>query len=265
MEGWKKTRKWTIGAINKLGYGDIAKMKVSERADLAQYLTTLYKRRMAQAKRSGEIPYGLEKLQRSYDQVIYSDSGTKMTLADKNGYNIGDNITVTKNGMVRLAPALNRMTYVNQHLMGYIMMMKTGLSWESSTVTGWKSVKNKQDIMLFGGHYEKKGKKKVFVPNMTMDRAQRKMFWDAVDELRKRGTTALDYEHSEPLTETDFTTFFSEGKVDWTDLTSVTQALEKFLNGDSLSFPEYAPGDIGDPFGQGEEFGKDGLSNDDSL
>lgn len=267
MDSWKKTKKWTMREVSELSFTDLTKMKLPERADLAQYLTEQYRRRVKESMRTGEIPFGLEKLRRNYaEPSVYNSTGEQLeSLSDRYGYSIGDNITKNVNGMTMLAQPFQKFSYPNQHLLGYISMMITGLGWKSSTLAGWKKIKKRQDIMLFGGHYEMQGNRKVFVPNQTMDYDKRTMFWNAVDELRKRGSTALDYEHSEPLKEADFTTFFSEGKVDWNDLTSVTNSLENFLNGDRLSFPEYAPGEKADPFGQVGAFGKDGLDNDDSL
>lgn len=267
MNSWKKTKKWTMSEVRNLSFSDLSKMKLPERADLAQYLTEQYRRRVRESMKAGEMPYGLEKLRKNYSEPsVFDSTGEHLeSLSDRYGYSIGDNITRRVKGMTMLTQPLQKFSHPNQHLLGYISMMITGLKWESSTLAGWEKIKSRQDIMLFGGHYEMQGKRKVFVPNQTMDYDTRTMFWRAIDELRKRGSTALDYEHSDPLTDTDFTTFFSEGKVDWSDLTSVTNALESFLNGDKLSFPEYAPGDKADPFGQVGAFGKDGLENDDSL
>lgn len=247
-EKWKLTKKWTMREVNKLkiplrmGYGvtydksAIDKMSLHELADLSQYLQDMYKRRVREAKKAGTTPYGITKLQNEYnkqfDDIIDVD-GKKMSIGELLGISLDSPITKGVKGNRIFSEGYANMRYARQSLEGYINSMLNFFSWKSSTVKGWEAITKAQDIRLFGVDDEG-------APLKRMSDEQRTKFWNAIDELRKRSTNALDYEHSEPLITANWLTLFDEkADINWNDPTSLMLAMEKIINGEELKFPEY--------------------------
>lgn len=245
---WKLTKKWTMREVNKLkiplrmGYGvtydksAIDEMSLHELADLSQYLQDMYKRRVREAKKTGVTPYGIIKLQNEYNKQfddIIDVNGKKMSIGEALGINLDSPITKGVKGSRVFSQSYANMRYARQSLEGYINSMLNFFSWKSSTVKGWEAITKAQDIRLFG--VDEKG-----APLKRMSDEQRTKFWSAIDELRKRSTNALDYEHSEPLVTANWLTLFDENAdINWNDPTSLMLAMEKIINGEELIFPEY--------------------------
>lgn len=288
-EPWKLTKKWTMREVNKLSQKKetpngvmfvtydkkkIDSMSMAELADLSQYLYKQFQRRVKEARAAGVNPYGITKMYsdfaKRYDDMIDVD-GKSMSLGEYLGLDLDKPITVMDKGFYQLSEPYASMRYARQQLEAYVNSMLNFFSWKSGTVAGWEKIQLEQDFRLFGGsvegkglyYYEKDpvtGKRtlKVNSPIKRMTESQRKAFWDAIDELRKRSSNALDYEHSEPLVNADWSILFDENlNVEWNDSTALVLTMEKIINGEELTFPEYAPTNVGNedgatPFGEVE-------------
>lgn len=287
LMNWKLTKKWTMREVNKLAIkrksksdvmfitydkAKIDEMSLPELADLSQYMYSQFQRRVKEAKKAGVMPYGIQKLYDDYAkryEDIIDVNGQQMSIGEYLGIELDKPITVMKKGNYSLAEPYASMRYARQQLEAYVNSMLNFFSWKSGTVAGWEQIQLQQDYRLFGGEQEGKGlyyyvtdpstgkrKRMVNTPRKRMSESQRKAFWRAIDELRKRSTNALDYEHSEPLITADWITLFDENlNVNWDDPTALMLTMEKIINGEELSFPEYAPTQVGNedgatPFGE---------------
>lgn len=270
-KSWKLTNNWTMRKVKNLSLDDISRMKLPERADLAQYLYKQFQRRVNEAARAMVMPYGIKKMYMDFEKK-YSDiidvNGRQMSIGEYLGIDLDKPITKMRRGDISLAEPYASMKYANQTLFAYINQMKEFFSWKSGTVEGWTNIKDMQDARLFGhtdkilrytmikNAEDKLEKVPIYEPLRTMTEFQRVQFWSAIDEIRKWSTNALDYEHSEPLLTADFITLFDEDRnVDWNDLTSLSRAIENIINGNERTFPEYAPDSSGNdggatPFGE---------------
>lgn len=270
-KSWKLTNKWTMKKVKALSLGDISRMKLAERADLAQYMYKQFQRRVNEAARAMVLPYGIKKMYMDFEKK-YSDiidvGGKEMSIGEFLGIDLDKPITINKKGNISLAEPYASMKYANQSLFAYINQMKDFFSWKSSTVEGWRTIATMQDARLFGhtGRIlkyilvkQEDGTRKrvpVYEPLNRMDEYQRIQFWKAIDEIRGWSTNTLDYEHSEPLVTADFITLFDESRhLDWSDLTALSQAVEDIINGREMQFPEYTPDNRGNeggatPFGE---------------
>ena len=292
---WKLTRKWTMREVNKLiqkrktksdvmfityDKGKIDKMSLPELADLSQYLYSQFQRRVAEGKKAGIMPFGITKLYDDYAkryEDIIDVNGKKMSIGEFLGIDLDKPITRMTKGNYSLNEPYASMRYVRQQLEAYINSMLNFFSWKSSTVAGWEKIQLEQDFRLFGGQQEGKGlyyyvkdpstgKRRLIVnqPVKRLTESQRKAFWKAIDELRKRSTNVLDHEHSEPLVTADWTILFDENtNVNWDDPTALMLTMEKIINGEELQFPEYAPTQVGNedgatPFGEVVGLGRRG-------
>lgn len=250
-EKWGLTKRWTMRKVKNLSLDEISRMKLPERADLAQYLYKQFQRRVNEAARALVMPYGIKKMYMDFEKK-YSDiidvNGKEMSIGEYLGIDLDKPITTSKRGKISLAEPYASMKYANQTLFAYINQMRDFFSWKSSTVKGWQAITLEQDKRLFG---EENG-----VPLHRMDEYQRIQFWKAVDEIRGWSTNTLDYEHSEPLITADFITLFDENRdLDWSDLTGLSRAIEDIINGKERTFPEYTPDVTGNeggatPFGE---------------
>lgn len=250
-ESWKLTNKWTMRKVKNLSLDDISRMKLPERADLAQYMYKQFQRRVNEATRAMVMPFGIKKMymdfEKRYSDIIDVD-GKEMSIGEFLGIDLDKPITTSRKGNISLAEPYASMRYANQSLFAYINQMLDFFSWKSSTVKGWQAITLEQDKRLFG---QENGK-----PLHRMDEFQRIQFWSAIDEIRKWSTNTLDYEHSEPLITADFITLFDENlHLDWSDLTSLSKAVEDIIMGREIKFPEFAPDEHGNkggatPFGE---------------
>lgn len=250
-DSWKLTNKWTMRKVKNLSLDDISRMKLPERADLAQYMYKQFQRRVNEAARAIVMPYGIKKMYMDFEKR-YSDiidvNGKQMSIGEFLGIDLDKPITKSHKGSISLAEPYASMRYANQSLFAYINQMRDFFSWKSSTVKGWEAITLEQDKRLFG---EENGS-----PLRRMDEFQRIQFWSAIDEIRKWSTNTLDYEHSEPLVTADFITLFDENlHLDWSDLTTLSKVVEDIIMGREITFPEFTPDERGNeggatPFGE---------------
>lgn len=250
-ESWKLTNKWTMRKVKNLSLDDISRMKLPERADLAQYMYKQFQRRVNEASRAMVMPYGIKKMymdfEKRYSDIIDVD-GKQMSIGEFLGIDLDKPITTSRKGNISLAEPYASMRYANQSLFAYINQMRDFFSWKSSTVKGWEAITLEQDKRLFG---QENG-----MPLRRMDEFQRIQFWSAIDEIRKWSTNTLDYEHSEPLITADFITLFDENlHLDWSDLTTLSKVIEDIVMGREITFPEFTPDEHGNeggatPFGE---------------
>lgn len=219
--------RWTMKKAENVDFIALRRMTEIEIEQLTRFLINIYASRMKRAKKSGDIPFGLEKIANEWAEhsiILSSLTGVDDILNEKG-------LPFRRNALIALASYLN-----------------TALRWESSTIPGWKRIVKKQDIMLFGSN--KKGK-----PRYSLTNEQRKKFWRAIDEIRARGNTALYYGNSDPLKSTDFSILWESGDEIWSDPVALMDKISELLNKNQMNYPEYTPGEQSDPFGPVPVFG----------
>lgn len=252
---WNLTEKWNMGKAKKLTIFDIQSMTLPEKADLAQYYYTMFRRRVNEASRAGIMPFAIRKMFRDFNETYSTEidiNGEKMAIGDYLGFNLSTPITRYKSGKYELNPIFDKLPYVNNTLVGYINMMQDFFSWETSTVAGWKKFARNQDIRLFGA--DKKGN-----PNHSLTDLERDAFWKAYNELKTRGTTMLL--DSESIINTGYSMLWMDKKftdsINIHDITSIVRRLEEIWNKQELEFPEIIGGDENNPFEQRDVFGRE--------
>lgn len=259
---WKLTRRWTVAEAQKLDWKDIAEMSMPERADLANFYYTTFRRRLNTAKKAGIMPYAIKKLQDDFDK-IYSEeielsNGEKITMKDFLGFDLETPIVTQKKGQRMLNPKLQKIEYANNTLLGFLAMMKEYFSWQTGTVGGWNKFTKKQDIMLFGK--DEKGR-----PNYRMSDEERTKFWHVYNELRKRGMTMV--QDSETLIQSGLTILWQEEHFSSMDMIDIVKMLEKMDLGNLsniIQYPEISEGNQDNPFQQKDVFGRK-FDNDDTI
>lgn len=244
---WKPTKKWTMKAAMDVKLGDILKMNMEERADLAQFFQTNFMRRYNEAVKKEIMPYGLDKIVKDFE-VIES----------KYGVSIYDKVTQGVKSHY-LSDSWYQVPYTANVLNAYISMMQDFFTWKSNSVAGWEKIKNKESGELFGWNMirQANGRNKR-VPKYVMSDSERRTFWKLYHELVKReqnpllASDAVMPTHYKGIIDSGLADFWrelalnEEGKydIDLSDnseagITKLINIMEASMKNKELTFPEH--------------------------
>lgn len=242
-------RKWTLKAALNVSSGEIIKMKVPERAELAAFLQAQLKRRVSTYKRSKAYshPYAYQKLMDDFKELSEA--------ADYN-FDFMSPIIVSKGRVHELGPAYAALDFPNQKLHSYIAQLQEFFSSKSSTVSGWKDIIRNESEKLFGAtEYTRNYKGRTISVkrlNHLMTEEEREHFWKLYEEIRKSGRTIM-YD-SESMRETGFTRIWRDKlkKDEWNfdDLTGMMNDMLQAMKANGAfvrDMPEHVPGKSWDP------------------
>lgn len=245
-----KPKKWTMKETKELSDKDIFKMSTQELADLGQYYYSAFHRRIQEGVRQGVMPYGVRKmyndLEKAKSEMILTQQG-ETSLDKLIGWDLDTPVTRKRKGMVELSETYLSMNRPRNALMSYVFAMREFFTWKSGSVAGWKRIARQQDINLFGAD-------EFGNPRYSMNEAERLKFWELYDELKRRGTVEVyaDGRFNEGFI-TNWRDIAESGAVQSMDLTALIKRMEDKL-ARSVAFPEYRPGDLGNPTAPASEF-----------
>lgn len=247
----KGVHKWTLKEAIQVPFMKVNTMKLHERAELAAFLQSQLKRRVASYKRAKAYshPYAYEKLKEDFKE-----------LNEVSGYNFDFNspVVITQGRKHVLGSAYASLDNPNAKLSSYIIQLQDFFSAKSSTVKGWREIIRGESMKLFGykEYNTKRGSRIVL--NHLMTEKEREMFWKLFEEIRKSGKTTI-YD-SEAMRETGFTRIWREKLKDnswnFSDLTGMMNEMLAALksNGVPVSdIPEHKPGKSLDPIQLGQD------------
>lgn len=250
--------RWTMKRAMSLELNDLLKMKKEERAELAQFFQNMYKRRVAQAKKAGIEPYGITHIREQFE---------------KRNLGIAVDTPILKNG--KLTPEWERLNFPHNTLTAYNSMMQDFFTWKSNTVKGWRDLRLKESIGLFGREWikDEKGHRHL-VPRHILTEEERKQFWKLYHELLNREannilpseTKGTNYEKIKEYGLASMWLKMREKRdLADMDLTSLVLSMEESLKENKVKFVEHAedmskPGDGNDP-----TIGEDVLDTNDAF
>lgn len=256
-EPWqtKGMRKWTLKEAMNVSFMQINRMKLPERAELANFMQTQLKRRVATYRRAKGYnhPYAYTKLQEGFSE-----------LNNISGYEFDFNSPIIKSSGRKhmLSNAYMSLDNPNAKLLSYITQMQDFFAAKSSTVKGWRDIIRNESMQLFGYKEYKTKRGSRIVLNHLMSEEERIMFWKLYEEIRKSGKTTI-YD-SDAMRETGFTRIWQEklkaNEWDFDDLTGMMNEMLTSLRNNGIpirDFEEHIPGKKKDPFQQEEESGDD--------
>ena len=226
--------RWTLQKAKNLGLSDVLHMKETERLQLAQFLQTQFAARVRQAKKAGEMPYGIERIRQKFKEM-------------EDYYGISIDTPIMIRGKV--TSEWENVPYRANVLNSYISMFQDFFTWKSNTVKGWRDLRRQENIGLFGTHWEVKNGHKRKVINYEMTDEERRKFWNLYHELLKRETNNVLPSDSEGYTnykgihESGFAsmwmTMSKERNLVDMDATELLIAMEESLNTGIPTFPEH--------------------------
>lgn len=237
--------KWTLESALKVDINDIRKMKVPERAELAQFLQNAVNTRVRSYSRAKSYnhPYAYQKLQEDFQ-----------TLANEEGYHFDFNAPIVEGkGKNRyLSKEYAALAFPASRIMSYITQVRNFLSAKSSTVSGWKAIIRNESMKLFGYRTIHSKRGDYIRLNYLMTEDERTAFWKLYEELKKSGSVAM-YD-SESMRSTGFTRIWREkqsrGEWNYNDLTSMMNTMleEMRKSGTPIrDIVEHKPGMLQDP------------------
>lgn len=159
-------RRWKQGEIMNLTDEQILRMSVNELVTLAKAAQGQVKRRMKPIREAGLYSYAFDKLQSTVDGT---GPFARITQKDR------------KTGEVRLGPSFLKKSGF-QSLRMQVMHYKDFLNAKTSTVAGIEEVNRAQDVTIFGDYFDNSED----IPRLTD--AERRLFWNVVDEFRANPT-----------------------------------------------------------------------------
>ncbi len=251
----KGMRKWTLDTAINVSFMQINKMKLPERAELANFLQSALKRRVSSYNRAKAYnhPYAYTKLQEDFKELEN---------ISEYGFDFNSPIIEKSRGKHTLSPEYTKLDNPNAKLMSYIIQVQDFFSAKTSTVKGWKEVIRNESMQLFGYREYNTKRGSRIVLNHMMTEKEREMFWKLFEEIRKSGKTTI-YD-SEAMRETGFTRIWQEklkiNEWNFDDLTSMMNKMLKELRNNGVpvrDFEEHTSGRNNDPFQQEEETGDD--------
>ena len=232
--------KWTLKSALDIDFLSINRMKIPERAELAQFLQNQIANRVRSYGRAKQFnhPYAYQKMQEDFQALM-----------DDEGYNFDFNSPIIKSkGKFRsLSPAYAALDNPAARIMSYIVQARNFLGAKSSTVSGWKEIIRNESMKLFGYRtVHTKSGDRIYL-NYMMTEDERTAFWKLYEELRKSGKVAM-YD-SESMRSTGFTRIWREkqsrGEWNYNDLTAMMNDMlsEMRKSGTPVrDMPEHKPG-----------------------
>lgn len=241
--------KWTLDSALKLDVNDIRKMKVPERAELAQFLQNAVNTRARSYSRAKSYnhPYAYKKLQEDIREL--------MEIGD---YNFDFNAPIVEGrGKNRhLSKEYAALAFPASRIMSYITQARNFLSAKSSTVSGWKAIIRNESMKLFGYRTIHSKRGDYIRLNYLMTEDERAAFWKLYEELKKSGSVAM-YD-SESMKSTGFTRIWREkqsrGEWNYNDLTSMMNTMLEEMRKSGTparDIVEHKPGMSQDPTARG--------------
>lgn len=255
---WKGTaKKWTLNEAKSLSPMRIAIMNTQERAELANFLRNQFNTRLSTFTRAGEIGYAVAKLAEDFEKM-----------SDKLGMSVDpfEPVIVSRGKSKTLSPAFADRKNPQNALFSYIVTMQDFFNAKSSTLKGWREIKQEQDFRLFG-YTEKVPSKKVkgrqYYKNVkrldyTMSDAERITFWRTYKMLKRTGWTEINSYDSD--IQRKFGSAWRTGKFDKTDIEAAFSEMLKVFDTRPDYIRESQPGVSSDPTAQ-----DDGLEKEDGI
>lgn len=251
--------KWTLEEASKLTFFQINKMRVPERAELANYLQNQLRLRVMSYNRAKTYnhPFAYEKLQKDFKELI-----------EASDYNFDFNAPVLKvQGRKRmLSDEYAALSNPGARLLSYITQLQDFFASKSSTVAGWKDVIRNESMKLFGYKEYKTKKGSRIVLNHLMTEEEREYFWKLYEEIRKSGKVAFTSYVSESMKVTGFLRIWREkqakGEWDYNDLTGMMNQMLQSMKESGTpvrDFPEHVQGRKHDPFHPEDEEDEDSI------
>lgn len=246
---WKPRgmRKWTLESALNATSTDIIRMKVPERAELANFLQSQLKRRVASYNRAKDYnhPFAYQKLQDDFKELS--------EIVDY-GFDFNQPIIESHGNKHMLSPAYAALDNPNAKLYSYISQLQDFFTSKSSTVKGWREIIRNESMKLFGyREISTKRGPRIYLNHM-MTEAERETFWSLYEELKKSGKVVLPPYTSEAMKETGFTRIWREklknNEWDFDDLTGMLNKMLAEMKKSGVfvyDIPEHVPGNSTDP------------------
>lgn len=247
----KGMRKWTMAEALSVTSGEILKMKLPERAELAAFLQSKFNQRVASYRRAKSYnnPYAYQKLMDDFKELS--------EVADYN-FDFMSKVIEVKGRKHTLGSAYAALDMPNQKLHSYISQMQDFFSAKTSTVSGWRKVISNESEKLFGYTEYKRGGKTYKRLNHLMTEEERGAFWKLYEEIRKSGRTVIY--SSDAMRETGFTRIWRKklknNEWNFDDLTGMMNDMLSELKASGQyvrDIPEYKPGISSNPTQPGLE------------
>lgn len=237
--------KWTLKAALKLDTDVIRKMKLPERAELAQFLQNAVNNRIRSYSRAKSYnhPYAYQKLQEDFQ-----------TLANEEGYQFDFNKPIVMGSSKNryLTKEYADLPFPSSRIMSYIIQARNFLNAKSSTVSGWKAIIRNESMKLFGYRTIHSKRGDYVRLNYLMTEDERTAFWKLYEELKKSGSVAI-YD-SESMRSSGFTRIWREkqsrGEWNYNDLTSMMGIMIEEMRKSGMpvrDIVEHKPGTVQDP------------------
>lgn len=241
--------KWTLESALKMDINDIRKMKIPERAELAQFLQNAVNTRVRSYSRAKSYnhPYAYQKMQEDFQ-----------TLANEEGYHFDFSMPIVEGSGKNRALSIyySVLPFPASRILSYIVQARNFLSAKSSTVSGWRDIIRNESMKLFGYKTIHSKRGDYIRLNYLMTEDERTAFWKLYEELKKSGSVAI-YD-SESMRSTGFTRIWREkqarGEWNYNDLTSMMNTMleEMRKSGTPVrDIVEYKPGVTQSPTARG--------------
>lgn len=246
-------KKWTLKSAMDVSFLQIARMKLPELAEYAQFMQNQLKLRVRSYSRAKAYnhPFAYEKLMRDFKE-----------LNEKAGYEFDFNSSIVNSaGRTRfLSDTYAALNNPIAKLRSYVVQLQDFFEAKSSTVSGWRDIIRNESMKLFGyKEYNTKNGTRIRL-NYLMSEREREAFWKLYEELKKSAKVAI-YD-SESMRSTGFTriwrTLQAKGEWNYDDLTSMMNRMLEEMRNSGVpvrDIPEHVPRKKSDPFpqDQGEE------------
>lgn len=238
-------RKWTLESALSMEFIDINRMKLPERAELAQFLQNAVNRRVNSYSRAKAYshPYAYEKMQKDFQELM-----------EVEGYEFDFNKPIVQSiGKFRaLTTEYAELSNPAARIMSYIIQARNFLNAKSSTVAGWRDIIRNESMKLFGYKTVKTKRGEYTRLNYLMTEDERTALWRLYEELKQSGSVAI-YD-SESMRSTGFTRIWREGVKEkawnYDDLTYNLNLMKVALKLNGIpvrDIPEHKPGLKKDP------------------
>lgn len=237
--------KWTVESALKMDINDIRKMKIPERAELAQFLQNAVNTRVRSYSRAKNYshPYAYQKMQEDFREL--------MEISDYK-FDFNSPIVEGRGKNRYLSKEYAALSFPASRIMSYITQARNFLSSKSSTVSGWRDIIRNESMKLFGYRTIHSKRGDYIRLNYLMTEDERTAFWKLYEELKKSGSVAM-YD-SESMRSTGFTRIWREkqsrGEWNYNDLTSMMNTMleEMRKSGTPIrDIVEHKPGMVQDP------------------
>ena len=254
------TTKWTLDEAKSLSPMRIAIMNTQERAELANFLRNQFNARLSTFTKAGEVGYAVAKLADDFEKM-----------SEKLGMNLDpfEPVIVGKGKNKTISPMFANRKNPQNALFSYIVTMQDFFNAKSSTLKGWREIKQEQDFRLFG-YTEKVPSKKVkgrqYYKNVkkldyTMSDAERIVFWRTYKMLKRTGWTEINSYDSD--IQRKFGSAWRTGTFDKTDIEAAYSAMLNIFDTRPDYIRESQPGVSSDPTAQDDGLGReDGIDRD---